>query len=248
MLTNLQIPSLLLNVRLAHESCLASSTPSVCKTERNGKRRSSREGGLGRVGSLPTRPKTSLVFFSLLCYRTEAQYSTLFYWQNAWNRIAILGRYIILIFIWMDIIICCMQKIPRSVWTRKVSCGARLSDTWKGDQTKKMQTEFTLKNTDLIRLQPINTLNPLPLRVTDNISPNIITPETKHCNKQLKKILIHLIFPEISIGNVNRKVWRTWVFTFGCIVLINSENQFIFSFAILVKKIYLQERWVCFPC
>ena len=155
----------------------------MLKTERNGKRRSSSGGGLGRVGSLPTRPKTSLVFFSLLCYRTEA----LFYWQNAWNRIAILGRYIILIFIWMDILICCLQKIPRSVWTRKVSCGARLSDTWKGDQTKKMQTEFTLKNTDLNRLQPINTLNPLPLRVTDNISPNIITPESNIVTNNLRK-------------------------------------------------------------
>ena len=113
--------------------------------------------------------------------------STLFYWQNAWNRIAILGRYIILIFIWMDIIICCLQKIPRSAWTRKVSCGARLSDTWKGDQTKKMQTEFTLKNTDLNRLQPINTLNPLPLRVTDNISPNIITPESNIVTNNLRK-------------------------------------------------------------
>ena len=28
--------------------------------------------GSGRVGSLRTRPKTSLVFFPLLCYRTEA--------------------------------------------------------------------------------------------------------------------------------------------------------------------------------
>ena len=50
-----------------------------------------------------------------------------------------------------------------------------------------MQTEFTLKNTDLIRLQPINTLNPLPLRVTDNISPNIITPESNIVTNNLRK-------------------------------------------------------------
>ena len=53
--------------------------------------------------------------FGSYCYRTEAQYSTSFYWQNAQNRIVILDRYIILIFIWMYIIICCLQKIPRSV-------------------------------------------------------------------------------------------------------------------------------------
>ena len=34
---------------------------------------------------------------------------------------------------------------------------------------------------------------------------------------------------------------------FGCKVLINSENQFTFSFGILVKKFYLQEGWICFP-
>ena len=45
------------------ESCLASFRPSVGKTGRNGKRRYSSEGGLERVGSLRTRPKTSLVFF-----------------------------------------------------------------------------------------------------------------------------------------------------------------------------------------
>ena len=54
---------MLLNERLAHESCLASYRPSVGKTERNGKRRYSSGGGSGRVGSLRTRPKTSLVFF-----------------------------------------------------------------------------------------------------------------------------------------------------------------------------------------
>ena len=126
---NLQIRSLLLSVRLPHESCSASSRPSVGKTERNGKRRYSSGGGSGRsgrVGSLRTRPKISLVFFSLLCYHTEAEYRTSFYRQNAWNMIAILGRYIILIFIWMDIVVCCLQKIPRSVWTRKVSSGANL--------------------------------------------------------------------------------------------------------------------------
>ena len=42
---------MLLDARLPHESCLASSRPSVTKTERNGKRRYSSEGGLGRVGS-----------------------------------------------------------------------------------------------------------------------------------------------------------------------------------------------------
>ena len=53
--------------------------------------------------------------FGSYCYHTEAQYSTSFYWQNAQNRIVIQDRYIILIFIWMNIIICCLQKIPRSV-------------------------------------------------------------------------------------------------------------------------------------
>ena len=45
------------------ESCLACFRPSVGKTGRNGKRRYSSEGGLERVGSLRTRPKTSLVFY-----------------------------------------------------------------------------------------------------------------------------------------------------------------------------------------
>ena len=54
------------------------------------------------VGSLRTPPKISLVFFSLLHYCRVIKYSTSFSWQNAWNRMVMLGRYIILIVICFD--------------------------------------------------------------------------------------------------------------------------------------------------
>ena len=54
---------MLLNVRLAHESCLASYRPSVGKPSEMANGAIVSEGGLGRVGSLGTRPKTSLAFF-----------------------------------------------------------------------------------------------------------------------------------------------------------------------------------------
>ena len=54
------------------------------------------------VGPLHTRPKISLVFFSLLHHCRVVLYRTSFSWQNAWNRMVMLGRYIILIFICFD--------------------------------------------------------------------------------------------------------------------------------------------------
>ena len=41
-----------------------------------------------------------------------------------------------------------MSEIGKLVAERTQN-GARLSDTWKGDHTKKIQTEFTLKNTEM---------------------------------------------------------------------------------------------------
>ena len=61
---------ILLNVRLAHESCLASYRPLVGKTERNGKRRYSKRGRLGS-GQVITHSTQNLprIFFAPLLPR-----------------------------------------------------------------------------------------------------------------------------------------------------------------------------------
>ena len=98
-------------------SCLFSQTQMSADTKKNFVALFQKDGNFIYQNLFdPVQPFFAFVqSFGSYCYRTEAQYSTSFYWQNAQNRIVILDRYIILIFIWMNIIICCLQKIPRSV-------------------------------------------------------------------------------------------------------------------------------------
>ena len=128
---------MLLDARLPHESYLASSRPLVSKTERNGKRRYRSEGSLGRAITHSTQNLPRIFFTPPPLWSGLVEH---FVFQT--ERLKQDGdsrplHNSDLYLLWHYYNLCCLQQIPRSTWTRKVtgSSGAKPPDTRKGDHS-----------------------------------------------------------------------------------------------------------------